>query len=156
MRLERRAADSPLPVRHATEADQDNLVRLLFDAYSDSPESEEETLEGCREELASFLTGTYGEPRLSCSYVAVEPDGSLAAACLILGSHENAVIAYLCTHPKRRRQGIGRAVLTHSLNNLRLENFERCQASVAIDNTAAQNLLRNTGFRDASDAAREE
>ena len=142
----RRSADSPLPLRNPTEADQAQLADLLYAAYSDSPESEGETREGCQEEIGFYFNGTYGEPRLSCSFVAFDEAGTLVAACLVLIDRGTPLIAYLCTRPEWRRRGIARAMLAQTLKTLRLENFDRCAIRVGVANEPAQRLLQHFIF----------
>lgn len=146
MRPERRVPESLVSLRSLEVGDTGPLADLLYVAYSASPESEGETYEGCREQAASFLNGEYGEPRLTCSFVAFREPGTLLGACLVLLDQRVPLIAYLCTRPEWRRKGIARALLTHTLNTLHLENFPECKVPVGVENTAAQALLRQIGF----------
>ena len=82
--------------------------------------------------------------------VAVAPDGSLAAFCVCwLGKHReiSGQIEPLGVHPRWRRLGLGRAILSEGLRRLHLHGAT--QVYVETDNyrNAAFGLYESAGFQ---------
>ena len=55
-------------------------------------------------------------------------------------------IVSIAVLPEYRRRGIGRALMTHSLEGLREYGAEECYLEVRVSNTAAINLYKSLGF----------
>lgn len=76
-----------------------------------------------------------------------EKDGEVAGALvgyLVLDEYQVATIA---VHPAFRRQGIGRALLAHALDDAQRAGAQSAFLEVRVGNRAAQSLYSQFGFR---------
>lgn len=87
-----------------------------------------------------------GAPNLGCSSVWV--DEMARGACLISDRNElESVVATIMVLPQYRGQGIGRALLMHSLRRLRDQGRGRVLAHIRRSNTASRETFLKCGFQ---------
>jgi [ribosomal protein S18]-alanine N-acetyltransferase len=73
-------------------------------------------------------------------------DGQIAAMLVLWLIIDEAHIATIATHPEFRRQGIGEAILLHSLRAAQVEGARRAFLEVRAGNLAAQSMYKKYGF----------
>jgi [ribosomal protein S18]-alanine N-acetyltransferase len=75
-----------------------------------------------------------------------EAQDRIAAMLVLWLIIDEAHIATIATHPDFRRQGIGEAVMLHSLRNARVEGARRAFLEVRAGNLGAQAMYKKYGF----------
>lgn len=83
-----------------------------------------------------------------------ERDGSIVASALFQTVIDESELLRLAVVPQQRREGLGRALLQHSLAELREKGVERCVLEVRADNRPALGLYHTLGFRTVGRRAR--
>ncbi len=82
-------------------------------------------------------------------WVASDDDGVCGTYWLRRFGHRRAhavYLGYLAVDPKRQRSGIGRAILSHVVDQVAKEGCRRLEAMVAADNEPALSLFQALGF----------
>lgn len=103
--------------------------------------------------MAQWVSWTAGEQtfRPDLSYVALADDaGPIAFITCDDASGEEDASAYIIqvgVHPKWRRMGIGRSLVTIALTAWRREGRAGVLCHVNVDNVASARMLEGTGFR---------
>lgn len=149
--------DDTVTIRRATEADRVGLRRLCaelirvhagFDSLRFPPAEpalenryEQFLIEQTRADDGIVLVAMSGAEMVGYAYAALEPESLKELRAPAGFIHDLAVAA------SARRRGIGRALLTAALEWLREQNAARVLLGTATQNTAAQKLFREFGFR---------
>ncbi|MEU0786487.1 GNAT family N-acetyltransferase [Streptomyces sp. NPDC006173] len=142
-------AAEPVPVRAATSADAEGIIRMRSAHVLSSP-LDEEWIRRSADELAPRLAPG-GDAR---AFVVDAPDGSMAACALGLIHPVLSAPAYprglaarvhiVATHPGFRRRGYARAVLTTLVDHLAdAEGVTLFELNASVE---AQPLYRELGF----------
>lgn len=82
-------------------------------------------------------------------WVAVAPDGSLAAFCIGSIDEEDQTLGYLDpigTHPDHRRIGLSAAMIAYGLTFLESKGLKNVQFGTSSENTPMRELAIRTGF----------
>ena len=79
--------------------------------------------------------------------VAVAPDGSLAAFCVCWLGNNSGQIEPLGIHPRWRRLGLGRAILSEGLRRLHLHGASQIYVETDNYRNAAFHLYESAGFQ---------
>lgn len=146
---EPQTATGRVPVRAATSADAEGIVRMRS-AHVLSQPLGEEWIGRCADELAPRLSPA-GDAR---AFIVDAPDGTMAACALGLvhpmlpaPAHPRGLVArvhVVATHPDFRRRGYARAVVTALLD--RLADVEGVTLFEVHAGVEAQPLYRELGF----------
>lgn len=81
------------------------------------------------------------------TFAVVEQEGTIVGlTCLMTDRSGLGRVELLAVHPERRRQGLGRALLTWSLWRLGQSEMVEAEALIGVDNLTAINLYRSVGF----------
>jgi putative acetyltransferase len=98
-----------------------------------------------RPAIAAFLKHN---PGLSTVAVA---DGRVVGAILCGHDGRRGYLHHLAVAPKSRRQGLGRALVGRSLENLRAVGIPKCNLFLFSDNTAGRAFWKRLGWTLRSD-----
>lgn len=147
MQLTLRPLENPgaWPARSLRPDDAPALAALMLDAYRGTVDDEGETAEETLAEVNAMLDGKYG-PWLADASVVVELDGRLVAACVITLWSDIPLVAQLFTHPDYTNRGLGKSLLTRSINALYDQGYEELVLYVTEGNENAQHLYAALGF----------
>ena len=74
-------------------------------------------------------------------------DQSLVAYIVLSVIKDEAEILNLVVETNARKQGLGRALLTHAIDALKTQNIKRIFLEVRASNHAAETLYTQTGFK---------
>jgi len=80
-------------------------------------------------------------------FVVAKVRGRIAGYAVACTEKRSAEIASLAVHPDYRRQGVGDALMRHTLRALRAAGVRRVELMVRTGNTAGAQLYRALGFR---------
>jgi RimJ/RimL family protein N-acetyltransferase len=127
--------------RSITAADQDDLARLMLDAYIGTIDYEGETLDDATGEVGSFYADS---PLLDCSFIATA-DGSTASAVLVSGSEEGPMVGYVMTAAAHKRRGLAHLVVSRALRELHNSGYTRVTLFITEGNTASEALFSGLG-----------
>jgi ribosomal protein S18 acetylase RimI-like enzyme len=135
--------------------DEDLAVagRLISTAYGDHPDSvindQYRSIQGSQRFLHNIVRysgcGVFSPP---CSHVVVER-GSREMVALVLGSRvspESGHITQICVHPRYRRQGLARMLLSVSAFHFLRQGAREISLTVTESNTDAVELYRSEGY----------
>lgn len=151
LRLRRLLVDLPPPpdtagLRLVRDADMDGLADLMFAAYAGTIDAEpSDTRAGAALEVQTTFDGGYG-PFLPGASFVVEAGDQLASATLVTRYEGAPMIAFSLTAPAFARQGLGRALMLHSLAALAGSGEVQVDLAVTDGNTPAQRLYAQLGF----------
>lgn len=132
--------------------DQEELARLMLDAYKGTID-DWETHEDALNEVRAYFAGERSGPQLmDCSKV-YELRKKIVSACLIAESTELQIpiIAYIMTSAEMKRQGLARSLLITTLRGLRDLEYTEAQAVITDGNAPAEQLFIQTGFELVAD-----
>lgn len=133
------------PARPVRPDDAPALAALMLDAYRGTIDDEGETVEEALAEVNAMLDGKYG-PWLADASFVVELDGRLAAASVITLWLDIPLVAQIFTHPAYTNRGLGKFLLTRSINALYDQGYEELVLYVTEGNDSAQHLYTILGF----------
>jgi ribosomal protein S18 acetylase RimI-like enzyme len=126
--------------------DRDALAALMFAAYAGTIDAEpSDTLDGAAREVQTTFDGVYGPFLPAASFVVVR-GAELASATLVTRFDGAPMIAFTLTAPAFARQGLGRALMLHSMAALAGAGEQRVDLAVTDGNTPAQRLYAQLGF----------
>ena len=125
--------------------DQDQLAALMLAAYRGSVDEEEETMEQAAIELRKTFTGAYGPFLPQCSRV-IERNGQIVAATLVTGWQDRPFVAFAMTAPEFKRQGIARASMLNTMQDVLKCGESLLSLVVTVQNEPAFNLYQSLGF----------
>jgi len=131
--------------KHPTPQDNDELARLLLDAYAGTIDSEEVTFEEALAEIARTTGGEYG-PYMQEQSLVIERDGRMVSATLVTGWQGRPFIAYSMTAPDYQRRGFARTSLSKIMSSLHKAGHEKLSLVVTIANTHAHRHYEQLGF----------
>lgn len=95
-----------------------------------------------------LTNGDFGTHKETFSWV-LEKDGILVGSCFMISkTRDTGGVMHLSIVPKYRGQGLGRLLLTHSINNLYLGEPEITYIDLAVtDDNPARMLYESLGFK---------
>jgi GNAT superfamily N-acetyltransferase len=128
------------------------LGALMYDAYHDTIDDEDETPEDTEHEIESVLDGKYGPPLEACSFLVEEQSRALGATIITDWSDERMgkkqpLLAFLMIHPDASGQGLGTFLLSKSINALLARGESELVLFVTVGNSAAQHIYQKLGFK---------
>lgn len=133
------------PARSLQPDDAPALATLMLDAYRGTVDDEGETAAEALAEVNAMLDGKYG-PWLADASFVVELDGRLVAACVITLWQETPLVTQLFTHPDYTNRGLGKFLLTRSINALCAQGYQELVLYVTSGNASAQHVYATLGF----------
>lgn len=147
MQLTLRHLENPgaWPARSLRPDDAPALAALMLDAYRGTVDDEGETAEETLAEVNAMLEGKYG-PWLADASFVVELDGRLVAACVITLWSDMPLVTQLFTHPDYTNRGLGKFLLTRSINALYDQGYEALVLYVTSGNASAEHVYATLGF----------
>lgn len=151
LRLRRLLVDLDPPsdiagLRLVRATDVQGMADLMFAAYVGTVDAEpSDTPAGAAQEVQTTFDGGYG-PFLPGASFVVERAGQLASATLVTRYEGAPMIAFTMTAPAFARQGLGRALMLHSMAALAAAGEARVDLAVTDGNTPAQRLYAQLGF----------
>jgi RimJ/RimL family protein N-acetyltransferase len=127
--------------------DAEGLAALMIDAYAGTIDSDGETLDDARAEVASYFAGRSGAPLLDASRL-LPADGAVTAACLVSlwDARRCPLVAYLMTGAASKGRGLAGRLLHQSLAALAAAGYPEARAVVTEGNTPSERLLTRAGF----------
>jgi ribosomal protein S18 acetylase RimI-like enzyme len=137
-------------VRTTRADDRSALARLYERAYRDTFDRnlfllDPDSTRDAEGQVGGVVDGRWGE-FLPWASPVVEEGETLVAATLVVGAPYGALLAHVMVDPDRRRRGLGRAVVTAAIRNLRARQVSAIVLNVTNDNTAAVGLYERMGF----------
>jgi ribosomal protein S18 acetylase RimI-like enzyme len=133
-----------LCLRTVTDADDGSLATLMEQAYAGTVD---EQLGGNSDGAVEMANWRAGTPLAEVSVIVVDADDHVVAASLCSGSWDGEVwISYVITDPAWKGQGLGTAVVTESVRQLRQRAEVDVFAGVTDGNLPSERLLAAVGF----------
>jgi L-amino acid N-acyltransferase YncA len=136
-------------IRSPQVIDQEDLARLMLDAYKGTIEDDGKTYEDTLNEVRAYLAGERGGPaREDCSKV-YELRRRIVSACLVAEWTERQipVIVHLMTAAEMKRHGLARSLLFTTLRSLRDLEYSEVQAMITDGNLPSEQLFAQFGFK---------
>jgi ribosomal protein S18 acetylase RimI-like enzyme len=142
-------------LRHPRPEDEAEVAVMAFRNYVDTADAD--MVSSSPEQAARMIRAMFGSEYSrfmpECSWIVEDEDGSLVGNCLVgdvsrEDGERTAWVLDISIAPEWRGKGLGRAMLTSSLNAAREAGFERAGLIVTIGNSNAQALYRSLGFAD--------
>ena len=141
--LLRERPTEPCPV-HVRTDEREGFDALLFLAYLDGPDQEEDTVEEARAEIARTLDGGYGPLIPKASFVVRDAEGPVVATFVVL--HGSApLLAHVVVHPRAQGRGLGTSLMQRSIAALAERGHSEVTLAVPPDNRARR-LYERLGF----------
>lgn len=138
--------------RRPAPSDKRALGQLMFAAYQGTADYSGESVEEAEREIEKTFMGSYGDFLPDCSYV-VERNLTLVSASLITMLDQKPLLAFAMTSPSWKRQGLARAAIFNSMQDLLDAGATHLQMVVNPMNHCAVNLYESLGFRGKGSAA---
>lgn len=151
--------DCRAALRPVTDADAAALIDLYAAAFADTIEYCDcgpEYIRGQAEiGITRFFAGTEGAPLADASSIAAAPEtGTPAGAILVReGRRGRPVSELLFVAPAWHRRRVGRALMTHAVNQLVAAGRAELVTGYALGNHAAMQFYHRFGFIDAPSEA---
>ena len=103
--------------------------------------------------LYKFLEGAFGKHEPYYSWVLREDEQNIGA-CFLMTNEETGFLMHIVIDPEYRKQGLGRALLSHSIHSLLRVNssITKIELAVTISNPAKL-LYESLGFRILNDSS---
>ncbi len=114
----------------------------MLDAYRDTIDYDDETLEDAIDEVRSFLENNTA--LLHRSYL-VEDDGTIVSAVLVSRAEGRPFIGYVMTLPSHKNQGLARLVTSTALERLAGDGHETVVLYITEGNIPSEALFRSVG-----------
>lgn len=139
----------PLALRALCPTDVEAVAVLMLDAYRGTIDDSGETLADAHDEVQAYLVGQRGGPALLQESCLGFVNNQLVAACLVTQGEtgQHPLIAYVMTHADWKNQGIGRAILTATVQTLARSHYPTVWAVITQGNTPSERLFASLGFR---------
>lgn len=128
-------------VRLARDDDRDELAGLLLDAYRGTVDDEGEGMPEALQAADRCLAR-----RRTDSSVVIEEEAGIVAISFVVVVRGRMYIDPVATASSWKRQGLGRRVVTASLQRLRRSGVREVGATVTDGNTASERLFGSLGF----------
>lgn len=125
--------------------DERQLAELMLAAYEGTVDKEEETIEQAVDEIRKTFVGDYG-PYLPDSSRVVDRDGRIVSATLVTAWQERPFVAFSMTAPAFKRQGIARASMVNTMQDVLASGEGLMSLVVTVENRPAFDLYRSLGF----------
>ncbi len=119
-------------------------AKLYAPFFGDSPAQ-------CRKGVLAILAGKYGPILPQATQVALRSDEVIGVNIIAGNDDGSANVVEISVEPSIQQQGVGRALLTHGLQMLRQQGFERVELAVTKSNRAACRLYQSLDFQSAGD-----
>ena len=136
--------------RTVQDSDLPRLGELYFTAYE--PGDAGETLDVAMADMRSALEGRYGELLPEASHVALDDDGNIVAAVLVVerftgdGAPDCPFIIELITDRSHRRRGLAEELVLETMDTLFNEGRQDVALRVEASNSAALALYLSLDF----------
>ncbi|MBU3217331.1 GNAT family N-acetyltransferase [Clostridium estertheticum] len=117
----------------------------MLDAFRDTEDFEDETLEDLNEEIHSVVDGTFGMFISDASF-QIKQNTEIASAILINLYEGNPLVSELFTKKKYMNLGMASSLLKNSINVLLKLGYENLTLNVHPRNVGAVNLYKKIGF----------
>lgn len=144
--LQRKPLVIERPIRNVDPDDLEDLAILMLDAYAGTLDlGGEETLDDARAEVGRVLDGSYGEPLLEASFVALEDDTPVAVTLVTL-YEGTPFLAFVYTGASWKGQGLAPALIQLSINALAARGYDRLTLVVTAGNEPAMRIYERMGF----------
>lgn len=125
--------------------DISGLSNSMLDAFRDTEDFEDETLEDLNEEIQSVVYGTFGIFISDASF-QIKQNTEIASAILINLYEGNPLVSELFTKKKYMNLGMASSLLKNSINVLLKLGYENLTLNVHPRNVGAVNLYKKIGF----------
>jgi len=141
--VERRATPSPsaVPTRPVADEDRDSLAPLLLAAYRGTIDDEGEDLDDAIEAIDHMVGHAIGR----FSFVATI-NTEIAGFSFVIQLDGLHYIDPVVVGPAHKRNGVGTAAVTRSLDELAAAQIFDVGATITDDNLASEALFRSLGF----------
>lgn len=99
--------------------------------------------------IRRILGGSYGPLIETASLLALDAGSAAATGVILVTAYEPygaPVVALIATHPARRREGIGRALLQRSFAALAEQGIHHCCANIDVGNAASEAFFSACAF----------
>ena len=138
--------ETGLNVSDLREADTQALANLMLDAYRNTIDWEDETLQDAVDEINGFLAG---QALLNESLVLSDEQG-YQCACLVtyLEKQEAPLIAYIMTAARAKKTGLAHRLLQEVLYRLQVAGYARVLAAITDGNVPSETLFSNFNFQE--------
>jgi ribosomal protein S18 acetylase RimI-like enzyme len=111
------------------------------------------SIQKIKEFLSEFLKGTFGTHEPLYSWI-LRDDNLDVGACFLITKNETGFLAHIVIDPEFRQQGLGKALLCHSLNSLLRVNpsVNKIELAVTLSNPAKR-MYDSLGLRTLNDSS---
>lgn len=121
------------------------LAELMFDAYENTIDWYDETLDDAVAEVKVYLQS---EPLLNESLIATEDNGATSACLVIyLRKQEATLIAYIMTAKRAKKMGKAKLLLRETIRRLCNTGHPKIFAGITDGNVPSENLFGSFGFQ---------
>ncbi|MEX0796208.1 MAG: GNAT family N-acetyltransferase [Acidimicrobiia bacterium] len=127
--------------RAPEDADREQLATAILDAYRGTVDDEGEDDEAALSAVDDWLS------RLEHPHsVVLEQDGHILAVSFVVDVAGRKYIDPVATVARRKREGLGRTAVWHSLGSLRDHGVHEVGAVITDGNVASERLFTDLGF----------
>ena len=121
------------------------LAELMLDAYKNTIDSEDETLDDAIDEVQSF----FDSQALLNESVLLSDERGLNCACLVsyLEGQKAPLVAYIMTAARVKANGLARVALQESLHRLKLADYTKVLAAITDGNVPSEKLFKSFNFK---------
>ena len=138
--------DEPWEAKNISIGDVKPLGELLMESFRDTVDDEGETPEEAAEEVRVTLQGKYGAFIPEASFF-IEEEGKPVSAIIVTLIRENSpLMAFVMTHPRYQKRGMGKYLIQKSINSLVELGYKEYFLGVTKKNYPAVKLYKKMGF----------
>lgn len=141
--------DVKFKLTNAVEIDLNRLPEiagLLLEAYRNTPDYEEDSLEETIEELNRLKNGSYGKFLYDHSYMITDEDNKIISVIFLTDFKDEATVTYLFTDPHHKGKGYATDLLETSFHSLFTDGKKEIFLYVTNSNIPAISLYKSLGF----------
>ena len=131
--------------RRPRPSDDLQLAELMLAAYKGSLDEDEETIEQALAAIRKTFEGEHGPFIENCSRV-VERNLKIVSAILVTAWQGRPFVAYAMTAPGWKRQGLARAGMLNTMQDVLANGEMLLSLVVTVKNEAAYSLYQDLGF----------
>lgn len=144
--LEGPLPDRPIPEGYIVRSVKDESEAGMRTAASHASFGSSMSLDEYNRRYVRFMRSPVYSPE--CDIIALAPDGSCAAFCLIWLEPTNQVGLFepVGIHPAHQQKGLGKAIILEGLRRMQAHGMKSAIVSTEQDNLPAQRLYLSCGF----------
>lgn len=141
-----RIDESPdFKVIHPNEVDKVDIASVMYEAYKDTVDYEDDTIDDLVMDILNIERGLYGKYLPEASFLAIFKQRVIGGIFLCDFKNE-ATITYNFTQKKYRNMGVSSTLIQLAENVLFDKGYDDIHLYVSLENQSAFNLYQSLGF----------